>query len=283
MERVAIVGTAQSWTKTPWTDQGLYIASLNDAYRLKGFVRADAWYDFHPMDKFFTVPEGTGQIFAHQVPAGHYVRPPDHKDWLSRQAQTIPVWLHADYLTQCPEAASWPKAQAIPRAQIEAHFDNYFTSSPAIMMAHAILQGAKEIHIYGIHLATEQEYIEQRPNFEFLCGKVLGAGKVTKTVSDGLRRYETQDGIIVLPEASPILSSNFRYAVDTRPGAHLEPLKWDVHRYGIKRERALNSLRTLPWWQSKKSTVDDLWRIEAHLADAQDQLGRAQARQHMGA
>jgi hypothetical protein len=52
--RVAIVGTAQSYLKTPWTDPGLTILSLNDAYNLPAFKRADAWYDFHPIDKFFS-------------------------------------------------------------------------------------------------------------------------------------------------------------------------------------------------------------------------------------
>jgi hypothetical protein len=280
MERFCIVGTAPTWVHTPWTDAGLYIASLNDAYRLKGFVRADCWYDFHPLDKFFHVPTGATQILAHQVPAGYYVRPADHLDWLQRQSQTIPVWLHADYLTQHPEAATWPQAHAIPRAAIEAHFGTYFTSSPAVMLAHAVMQGAKEIHIYGIHLATEQEYIEQRPNFEFLCGKVLGKGKVTISVHQGIRRFETADGLIAIPEASPILSSPFRYAVDVRPRANLEPIKWDVHRYSVKRERAVAGVRQAPWYR-RRVADDELWRCEALLADAQERLGRAQLHQQL--
>lgn len=282
MERVAIVGTAPSWSKTPWTDPGLHILSLNDAYRLKGFVRADAWYDFHPLNCFFSPPNGAGQLYEHQIPAGHYVRPSDHREWLGRQSQTIPVWLHPEFLTQWPEAAGWPKAQAFPKADIEAAFGRYFTSSPAWMMAHAILQGAKEIQIYGIHLATEQEYIEQRPNFEYLCGRVLGPSKVTLTVSEGIRRYESPDGIIMLPEASPILSSDFQYAFQTRPRAHLAPLKWDAHRYSVKRERAMQQLRTKPWWQSRAQIVEDLYRIEAHLADAQDQMARMQLAAQIG-
>lgn len=280
-ERVAIVGTAQSWALTPWTDPGLHIMSLNDAYRMKGFVRADSWYDFHPLDRFFHPPEGR-QLFAHQVPAGYYVRPVDHLNWLGRQAQTIPVWLHADYLTQHPDAANWPLARAIPRADIETHFGRYFTSSPAIMMAHAIMQGAKEMHIYGIHLATEQEYVEQRPNMEYLCGRMLGSGKMTETVKDGLRRFETHDGLIVLPEASPILQSDFRYAVDVRPRTALEPLKWDMHRYSIKRERAVVALRDAKIWQRREPLREELWRCEALLADTKSIMERVQIRQQMG-
>lgn len=282
MERFCIVGTAPSWAKTPWNDPGLYIASLNDAHRMRGWVRADAWYDFHPLNRFHYVEPTQGQVFAHQVPPGFYVRPTGHLDWLARQSQTIPVWLHPDYRTQQPEAATWPKAQPFPKAEIEAHFGRYFTSSPAWMMAHAILQGAKEIHIYGIHLATEHEYVEQRPNFEFLCGRVLGASKVRTTVMNGLRRYESQDGVIVLPEASPILASDFQYAFDPRPRAVLEPLKWDAHRFTVKRERAVAALRVAPWWLPKRTLQADLWHWDALLADTQDQIGRLQAQQQMG-
>lgn len=281
MERVAIVGTAQSWTQTPWNDPGLKIWSLNDAYRMKGFVRADAWFDLHPMDKFFTVEDTTQRVYAHQVPPGFYVRPKTHKDWLGRQAQTIPVWLHPDYRTQHPEAAAWPQARAFPKADIEAEFGRYFTSSPAWMLALAIQQGAKEVHVYGIHLATEHEYIEQRPNFEYLCGRVLGPSRVKTTISDGLRRYETHDGIVVLPEASPVLASDFQYAFQDRPRAHLEPLKWDQHRYTVKRDRAIHALRDAKWYQRMKPLQDAVWQYEALVADTQDQLGRVTLAQQL--
>lgn len=270
-ERIAIVGTAQSWTQTPWTDPGLQVWSLNDAYRLKGFVRADRWYDFHPLNRFYH-PEGEGGVYAHQVPAGYYVRPKDHLAWLA--GQQIPIYLHPDYQTQHPEAATWHHAHAFPKAAIEATFGRYFTSSPAWMIAHALMDGVKELHIYGIHLATEHEYLEQRPNFEFLCGRVLGPKHVTVTVHDGLRRYETADGLLVLPEASPILASDFQYAFEPRPRVALDPLRWDAHRVQVKRERAIAQLRTAPWWQPLGKVRADLAYLDAWGADVQEQMGR---------
>ena len=274
MERIAIVGTAASWVLTPWNDPGLKIASLNDAYRLTGFVRADAWYDFHPLDHFHYVQEGQGQVYAHQVPPGYYVRPKDHLQWLG--SQSIPIWLHPNYLTQHPAAKDWKHAHPFPKAEIEAEFGMYFTSSPAWMMAQAVMQGYKEIHIYGIHLATEHEYIEQRPNFEFLIGRVLGPSRVTVKVSDGLRRYETQDGLIVLPEASPILSSDFQYAFDTRPRASLEPLRWELHKIGVKQARLVQELRTKKRWQSARAIDAELARLEARHADVSEQMQRVE-------
>lgn len=288
-ERVAIIGTAQTWTKTPWTDTGLHLVSLNDAYRMKGFVRADGWYDFHPLNKFYHPVDGQ-QIYAHQIPAGHYCRPAGHLQWLSEQQ--IPVWLHPDYATQHPDAVKWTHARPFPKAEVEAHFGRYFTSSPGWMMAQAMMNGAKEIHVYGIHLATEHEYIEQRPNFEMLCGALLGRGKRTIVVKDGMRHYETADGILVLPEAAPILQSNFQYAFETRPRAHEDPVQWELHKLEIKRARVIDGLKRKPWWSPFVTLPDpangpeaterltawgaqeQLYQLDAQAADQGDVLAR---------
>lgn len=288
-ERVAIVGTAQSWTKTPWTDTGLKVWSLNDAYRMKGFVRADAWYDLHPLDKFYH-PASDKQVYAHEVPPGHYCRPTGHLDWLA--TQQIPVWLHPDYKAQHPAAATWPNARAFPKADIEAHFGRYFTSSPGWMIGQALMIGVKELHIYGIHLATEHEYIEQRPNFEMLCGALLGRGKRKETVRDGLRHYETSDGILVLPESAPVLQSNFQYAFETRPRAHEDPIRWELHKIEIKRARVVDGLKRKAWWSpfirmadpktgtaerlTTRQAQEQLFRLEALAADQNDVLVRLQ-------
>ncbi len=291
-ERIAIVGTAQTWSKTPWTDTDLKVWSLNDAYRMKGFVRADAWYDFHPLNKFY-YPDG-GQVYAHQIPPGHYCRPKDHLTWLGQQQ--IPVWLHPDFKTQYPDAANWPHARPFPKADVEAHFGTYFTSSPGWMMGQALMDGVKELHIYGIHLATEHEYVEQRPNFEMLCGALLGRGKRKMTVRDGMRRYETADGILVLPEAAPVLQSKFQYAFEPRPASYAEPFKWDLHKLDIKRARIVEGLKRKAVWSPwitlpdpktgtlERMTVrraqDELYRLEAMSADTHEVLSRMQEAAH---
>jgi hypothetical protein len=280
-KRVAIVGTAGSWKQTPWNDIGVQVWSLNDAYRMPGFVRADAWFDFHPVDKFFHPPSDQ-PVFAHQVPPGHYVRPKEHVAWLGTQAQTIPVYLHPDYLTQCPQAKDWPHAKPFPKAEIEAVFGRYFTSSPAWMLALAILQGATEVHIYGIHLSTEHEYIEQRPQFEFLIGRFLNGPSLTVETKDGLRTYRSGDRTLVLPESSPILQSNFQYAFEPRPRSFVEPLKWDLHRYQVKASREMQRLRQAKPWTPTGQIKRDLERYEALVADTQEQMQRMNAAQQIG-
>jgi hypothetical protein len=246
VQRYTIVGTAPSWKKTPWADQGFHVASLNDAYQLRaqGFQRADEWWDPHPLNKFI-YPEGKS-LYAHQVPPGHYVRPKGHLDWLAKQS--IPVYLHPDYVTQHPEAAQWAHARPIPRAAIVEHFGQYFTSTPQWMMAHAIMRGFTDFAVYGIHLATEQEYREQRPGFEFLIGRLLGKDKVAVTVADGMRIYETAQGRVALPEESPVLQSKFQYAFETRPSGFIAPVQWELHKLTIKQGRLMQALKQRPWW-----------------------------------
>lgn len=264
MERFAIVGTAPSWTLTPWADTSLVIAGLNDMYQIPGIQRVDEWYDLHPLDHFYFVekpPKGQkSAIYAHQVPFGYYVRPAKHLDWLA--TQTMPVWLSPDYATQLPTAATWPHAQPFPRAEIEAAFGTYFGSTPAWMLAHGILRGAKEIHIYGIHLATEQEYVEQRPNFEFLIGCVLGPGQRTLRRLDGKRYYETAHGLVVLPEASPLLSAKFQYAFEPSPRRKLDPIQWELHKAQVKQQRRMQALLSARWPVTRLDEPDDAGTIQ---------------------
>ena len=292
-KRYAIVGTAPSWKKTPFSDPNLVIASLNDAYRMKGFVRADEWFDFHPLNRFWH-PPADRPIYAHEVPPGYYARPLKHLEWLGTQATTIPVYLHPQYREQYPAAAAWVNARPIPRDEIEAHYGRYFMSSPAEMLALAVMRGFRDVAIYGIHLSTEHEYIEQRPNFEFLCGRVLGPGKIRMTEADGMRHYETEDGHLALPVESPLLHSSWRYAVDTRPRAHLEPIKWELHKLQIKAQRYQNALLQRatfnPWVTVEEPTApgeplvkrrlstravqDRLAYVQAQMADWQQQAQR---------
>jgi hypothetical protein len=295
LDRLVIVGTAATWRDAPWKDVDFPLWALNDSYLIDGFERADEFFDLHPLDHFHLLPmPEPGKkvaIYAHQIPLGKYVRPAQHLDWLA--TQTIPIWLHPDHAQQLPASATWPMARPFPKAEVEAHFGRYFTSTPAWMLALAILRGAREVHIYGIHLSTEAEYIDQRPNFEFLLGCLLGRTKRTITVADGLRRYESQDGCLVLPVSSPVLSASFQYAFEPSPRRQLDPLKWDLHKAQVKRERTVLALKTAARWKpwttvqepqddgtikvrrvSISTLQQELYQYDALVADCQDQLAR---------
>ena len=268
---MAIVGTAPSWKLTPWNDPSVELWSLNDAFRLPGFARADRWFDLHPFDHMYFVPPKATKVDAKDIPTGHYVRPHAYLDWL--KALQIPLYLQSD-----PPEGFGPQAQRFPKQAVEEHFGQYFTSTPAWMLALAVMEGFQDIAIYGIHLATESEYIEQRPNFEFLIGRVLGRGKVTRTVSGGMRHYESADGRVSLPEDSPVLQSDFQYAFQTRPRAVLQPYQIELTTLHHKREKLVRQLIERPWWKPVGSTRGELAYLDAAIADTQQALQREQYR-----
>lgn len=298
-KKIAIVGTAPSWKDTPWTDPDLGIYSLNDAYNIPGFQRADFWADMHPLNKFWFAPkkeEGKQVVvFGHQIPYGYYVRPAGHLDWLATQQMV--KFLHPEHAQQVPDSATWPNVRPFPKASIEASYGQYFTSSPQWMLAQCLMAGIREVHIYGIHLSTEQEYIEQRPGFEYLIGCLLGPSKRTMTVSQGLRRYESQDGLVVLPEASPVLAAHFQYAFQPSPRRQLEPLKWELHKAEVKLQRTIGALKVAKWPIARfeepihddpqgkmrmrtalvSTLQQELCYYEALVQDCQDAIGRASA------
>ncbi len=246
-KRVAIVGTAPSWKQCPWDDPTLEIWSLNDAYTL-GLPRIDRHYELHPLDKLYFRPRDKQVVYAEDVPHGHYVRPDGHLEWLQHAAKTIPVFLQKD-----PPKGWPPNAQRLPIEQLEAEFGPYWASGPAYEIAHAMLEGATEIQIWGIHLSTEQEYRDQRPNFEYLLGIARGRGIK-----------------VVMAEASPILKHGWKYGLEAKPTPH--PAKQIIMRVRHQKAVLVQELATMPRWANKTSALDRLQRLSALEMDCAQRL-----------
>jgi hypothetical protein len=252
-KRGAIVGTAPSWSQTPWDDPGLYIVSLNDAYSL-GVPRADAWYDTHPMDRMWFRPKNKTTFKIGDIPEDVYVRPEGHIEWLQEKAKTIPVWLQ-----KVPDG--WPvNAQEFPFARVKEFLrarpdqDGYIASSPSMILAHMILDGFTEVSIYGIHLATQGEYIKQRPNFEWLLGKAEAMGVN-----------------IILPQDCPLLKHTHVYGYEQEPK---RPESEAMKRHAALSKKHAKLAATLvnwPRWKSKTAELAELARLQALMRDAQQE------------
>ncbi|MGE0445581.1 MAG: hypothetical protein AB7P99_10155 [Vicinamibacterales bacterium] len=236
--RVALVGTAQSWKSCPFDDPGLRIHSLNDAYVLN-LPRVDAWWEMHPLDHMHFRTMDQRVIHEQDVPAGYYVRPQGHLDQLKAMAKTIPVYLQAEP----PEG--WPvNARRFDIERAVAEFGDYFASGPAYMVAQAIWDGAEEIQVWGIHLETDAEYREQRPNFEFMLGIAKGRG---------IR--------VVMAPQSPVLKHGFRYAYQPRPAKH--PAKLTLIETRQQKQALTMRLAALPRWANRAALTDQLRRASA--------------------
>ena len=261
-KRVAIIGTAGSWVDTPWNDPSLECWSLNDGYMCRdakglGFQRISRWYELHPLDKMWFRPRDAKVVYANQVPKGAYVRPEGHLEWLKTQAQTIPVYLQGE------PPAGWPvNAKRFPIEEIESRFGKYWgdqpywASGPSYMVAQAILEGATEIAVYGIHLSTQAEYLEQRPNFEHILGIAKGLGvKVT------------------MAKSSPLLKHPWKYGYEPKPiqvvPPQIESARKELQQVRQERSTLSQQLVTWPRFKSKAPQLKrlrDLDLLETDLA-----------------
>lgn len=270
-KRCVILGTAESWVEAPWDDASIDILALNDGYSAVGprgerVKRITEHYDLHPIDKMWFRPKEKREFRPDEIPEGVYIRPEGHVEWLQEQAKTIPVWLRDDPPLGWPvnakrfpfeEVADFLKARPDQRA--------YITSSPVQMVAHAIIRGYTEIQIYGIHLATEWEYVTQRPNFEWLLG-----------------RAEERGINVILPRSCPLLKADFVYGHEPKP---VKAGKDHIIRMK-KAQRAFSTLAlTLaqyPRWKSKKDGLEKLARLNAEIKDAQQCARYAQVMEAVG-
>jgi hypothetical protein len=147
-EKLAIVGFAPTWNQTPFKDEKLDIWACNEFY-LVG-PRIDVLFELHS---------------RHEIE--NKVRNKEHLTWL--QAATIPVFMtqHFDDI---------PNSIPFPKDEIVAKFGSYFTNTISWQIALAIALGYKEIYLYGINMANDDEYTSQRPSVEYFVGLARGLG-----------------------------------------------------------------------------------------------------------
>ena len=271
VSRAIIAGTAQTWKKIPWNDPSARIIALNDAYAL-GFPRIDEHYELHPLDHMYFRPKDQIRVFEKDVPKGFFIRPEGHIEWLKQQAQTIPVWLQKE------PPADWPvNAARYPLEAVEEVFgSDYWASGPSYEIAHLYLRGCRDFEIYGIHLSTEHEYREQRPQFENLLGRLLGV-QVSRSIDKqrGLRIYEGHIRL-VLPVESPILQHAWKYAFEPKPTAPVSPYAEELHRTKKAIGKLTKALVHWPVGKDKAAALDELDDLEVIEIDCQQQLQRAQ-------
>ncbi len=265
LRRCAILGTAPTWKLCPWTDPTLDIFGLNDAWVL-GYQRVNAWFDLHPISAFAYYERGKS-IDPRTVPAGTYLRPNGHLEWLASQTMPVylqqakPEWKHSVTFPKDEVLAFWSQfwPWRVTRKGVVLQGSDYEVSSPAWMFMWAVMQGYTEIHIYGIHLATEWEYLQQRPNLEFLIGVAAGLGVK-----------------VVLPDVVPICKSGFQYGYQPKADAGLEPIQREVAWFQHEAKLLAKAHAETPWYRPdrKRDLAYRAARVQLELTDAQQQLTR---------
>ena len=152
--KVAIYGFTDHKNQGPLGVEGWENWGLNELYRYMPLDKFSRWFELHPRSDF-EKPEAQGGDPAHIA---------------SLKTFGIPVYMtrHHDDI---------PASVELPRAMIEAGIkDKYVTSTPAWMLALAIAEGFEEIGLFGIDMAQDIEYNDQRPCMEYLIGLARGRG-----------------------------------------------------------------------------------------------------------
>ena len=185
-KKVAIVGFAESWKSAPFADDAVEIWALNEFWKYA--PRWSRWFELHDAE--------TLGVTTRDLSEGEQKR---HLDWLSQAHDGgRPIYMQPQFCD-----GRFPNATPYPLDRMVARFGRYFTSTIGYMLALAIDEGYSWIGLYGVDLASHQEYPYQRPNAEYLIGMARGLGIEVEVAAH-----------------SAILRSNFLYGYEQEPTAH---------------------------------------------------------------
>lgn len=207
--KIALIGTAPSSRMlAPFNDPSWKIWACSPG-NMNALPRVDVWFELHS-NLLWPEHESYGRPYI---------------EWL--KGQQFPVYMQDQSLV--------PRATVFPRDELVAEFgDDFFTSSFAWMMALAMKMGAAEIALYGIDMASRDEYIQQRPGFYFF------------------RHMANKRGIKVsAPHESDIMQSPPLYAyVDSTPFgrkimARRQEVSGRINGMTAERDRLSNSITYL--------------------------------------
>jgi hypothetical protein len=151
MNKVALIGWGKTKNLAPFNDNNFEIWGLNDLYEV--IPRWDRWFEIHK-----------------RCEIDNYLTRTNKKNYIEGlNSLNCPIYMQDKYKDI---SCSLP----YPLQRMINKYGYYFTSTMAYMLALAIDEGFKEIHLYGIDCETNQEYAEQRACIERLIGYAEGKG-----------------------------------------------------------------------------------------------------------
>lgn len=183
MKKLAIVGTHKDTRKlAPYDDPDFDIWVFNEA--MSQLVHDD---DGQPVK---LVPRASAVFQLHEPAV--YMSPNNRSDkfhwqWLQAEHGDLAIYMQErDPLVPNAVKLDLDELRTLLgdfRQGLEREKRDYFTSSPAIALALAIVQGYEYIEIYGINMGSETEYQFQREGFLFWIGYALGRGIRVEMIS----------------------------------------------------------------------------------------------------
>ncbi len=154
--KVAILGFVQHFKLAPFDDPSFEVWGLNELY--DHIPRWDRWFELHPRSAYENDRNRTSK----------------HIEKL--KAMTCPIFMHQHW-DDIPGSVPYPIdaiCEAFPNPCPEAR--PYLTNSITYEILLAILEGFTEIHCYGVDMAHDSEYSQQKPSCEWALGWAAGRG-----------------------------------------------------------------------------------------------------------
>ena len=160
-EKVAIVGFAPTWPGAPFDDESYEIWACNEFHILG--KRIDVLFELHSRREI----ENKERDKVKQ----------EHLNWL-RQAK-IPIMM-IQHFDDIPNSVPYPKDHIMQsfgdRFLGKGQKETYFTNTISWQIAMAIDLGFKQIDLWGVNMANDEEYASQRPSVEYFVGLARGMG-----------------------------------------------------------------------------------------------------------
>ena len=171
-KKVAILGTVPHKMQAPFKDEDFEIWAIAHACLGDPLPKVDRIFEVHPWD----------EVIKWKSDLAWKLHP------------NIPVYLR-EARKDVKGSLAFPFEELAKKYNI---FDDrkevLFTNSISEMIVLAIDEGFEEIHVYGVDMAQDDEYRDQRPSCEYFIGLARGAG---------IKVY--------VPEKSDLLHTNWLY------------------------------------------------------------------------
>jgi len=180
-KRVCIVGFSGTRGDAPYADPDMEIWGLNDIFEV--IPRCDRLFQVHQR----------GEVETHTTRTEGKPHPERLREL------TCPI-IMGETWPELPNSVAYPLARVI--ARLGGSISDYFTNTISYMIALAIAEGYREIHVYGVDMAVGSEYESQRPSCEYFLGLAVGRGIK-----------------VVIPPGSDLLKTRFRYGLQAAAAA----------------------------------------------------------------
>jgi len=187
VKKVAIIGYTSSRALAPYDDPDFEIWGLNDLHRF--IPKYDRWFELHK----------EADVIREHAAGRMEGRDSWTESYKVMSQMTCPVYMQ-EVNPDIPMSLKFPLKEILnyfSKYFVDKEAVRYFTNSISYMLALAIMEDFKEIHVYGVDMAVGTEFQEQRASCEFWLGVAVGRGIK-----------------IHIPEQSDLLKSKFLYAFE---------------------------------------------------------------------